>query len=243
MTTETILVVDDEPAVRSMISFALRQEGFAIREACNATEALAEIVAHPPQVILLDWMMPGLSGLDLTHRLKRRPETRDIPIILVSAKGEEEARIQGLEAGADDFVTKPFSPRELAARIRAVLRRSARQGEGDGESLAASALTLDLASCRLFAHGQEVELAPMERRLLQFFLANPERVHTRSHLLDQVWGETVYIDERTVDVQIRRLRKVLAPHGCDVYLQTVRRLGYRFSIRAPTESGLPPGLA
>jgi two-component system phosphate regulon response regulator PhoB len=228
MSSETLLVVDDEPAVRSMVSFALRQEGFAITEAGNATEALAQLAIASPCLILMDWMMPGISGVDLTHRLKRRPDTRDIPIILVSAKADEEERIHGLEAGADDYITKPFSTRELAARIRAVLRRGTRRSE-DTENLSAGGLTLNMSTCRIYAKGAEIELSPMEFKLLHFFLANPERVHSRAHMLDQVWGETVYIDERTVDVHIRRLRKVLTPFGCDTYIQTVRRNGYRFS--------------
>ena len=181
---------------------------------------------HSPDLVLLDWMLPDLSGLELARALRRDQATRDLPIIMLTARAAEDDKVMGLESGADDYLTKPFSARELVARIQALLRRAA---GADGEALAVGGLKLDPASHRVSAEGAEVTLGPTEYRLLKFFMSQPERVFSRAQVLDRVWGGNVYIEERTVDVHIRRLRKALAPHGCDAYIQTVRGSGYRFS--------------
>ncbi len=222
-----ILIVDDEPAIRQMLQFTLSGEGFRCVEAGSVDQADDVIATGPPDLILLDWMLPGVSGLDFARRLKRDARTQGIPIIMLTAREEEGDKVRGLDSGADDYVTKPFSTQELLARVRAVLRRAAPlNAEGAVE---AAGLRLDAGKHRLTAHGAAVDLSPTEFRLLHFFITHPERVYTRSQLLDQVWGDHVYIDERTVDVHIRRLRKALAVHGCDRHIQTVRSVGYRFS--------------
>jgi two-component system phosphate regulon response regulator PhoB len=226
----SILVVDDEPAIRQMLRFALTGAGYAPEEAADADEAVDAIEKSQPDLILLDWMLPGISGVDLARRLKRDAETRHIPIIMLTARGEEPDKIRGLEVGADDYVTKPFSTRELLARIHAVLRRSSQRQE-DKEAVEAEGLRLDVATHRVTVSGVPLELSPMEFRLLHFFITHPERVYSRTQLLDQVWGNHVYIEERTVDVHIRRLRKMLAPRGYDRFIQTVRSVGYRFSTQ------------
>lgn len=223
----TVLIVDDEPAIRQMLSFALSGEGYRCEEAGTADDAHGAITAHPPELILLDWMLPGVSGLDLARRLKRDPKTQDIPIIMLTARGEETEKVRGLDSGADDYVTKPFSTKELLARIKAVLRRS--QFQPAAGSIEVNGLRLDAETHRVTAQAVALNLSPTEFRLLQFFITHPERVFTRSQLLDQVWGVHVYIEERTVDVHIRRLRKVLSEHGYDQFIQTVRSVGYRFS--------------
>jgi len=224
----TVLIVDDEPAIRQMLGFALAGAGFRFQEAANAEEAVTSIQHASPDLILLDWMLPNVSGIDLARRLKRAPETQEIPIIMLTARGEETDKVKGLEVGADDYVTKPFSTRELVARIKAVLRRSAAKEE---ESVEVDGLSLDTTIHRVTARGTPLELSPMEFRLLHFFMTHRERVYSRNQLLDHVWGNNVYIEERTVDVHIRRLRKMLAPQGYDRYIQTVRSVGYRFSTR------------
>jgi two-component system phosphate regulon response regulator PhoB len=224
---KNILIVEDELPIREMVGFAVGNAGFEVSEAADAHQAQVAIANQLPDLILLDWMLPGMSGIELARRLKRTDTTRDVPIIMLTARGEEESKVKGLEAGADDYVTKPFSPRELVARIKAVLRRVA--PEGDHERLEAGGLALDAAGHRVVADGAEVHLGPTEYRLLQFFMGHPERVYSRSQLLDRVWGGNVYIEERTVDVHIRRLRKALAPYGYDGLVQTVRGSGYRFS--------------
>ena len=226
MTAKTVLIVDDEAAIRDMIALALELDGYQYLEAANAQDAHAVIVDHRPDLVLLDWMLPGTSGVQLAKRLKQDPATRELPIVLLTARSEEDSKIQGLEAGADDYVTKPFSPRELMARLKAVLRRST--PEGIEKAITVDGLTLDPVSHRIFSGDQELELGPTEFRLLQFFMAHQERASTRGQLLDQVWGGNVYIEERTVDVHIRRLRKALGPRH-DALIQTVRGTGYRFS--------------
>jgi len=222
-----ILIVDDEPAIRQMLQFTLSGEGFRCVEAGSVDQADDAIASGAPDLILLDWMLPGVSGLDFARRLKREARTQGIPIIMLTAREEEGDKVRGLDSGADDYVTKPFSTQELLARVRAVLRRvGPLSAEGVVE---AAGLRLDAEKHRLTAHGAAVDLSPTEFRLLHFFLTHPERVYTRGQLLDQVWGDHVYIDERTVDVHIRRLRKALGAHGCDRYIQTVRSVGYRFS--------------
>ncbi|WP_256646534.1 phosphate regulon transcriptional regulator PhoB [Thermomonas paludicola] len=226
-----ILIVEDEPAIRDMLAFALRKGDFVPMPACDGRQAQAQIAERVPDLILLDWMLPGSSGLELARRWRREALTRDIPIIMLTARGEENDRVGGLEAGVDDYVVKPFSARELLARIRAVLRRS-REDDEDG-SVQIGALRIDGAAHRVFAgidgDSTTLQVGPTEYRLLHFFMTHPERVYTRTQLLDHVWGGSVYVEERTVDVHIRRLRKCLEPHHLDEMVQTVRGAGYRFS--------------
>ena len=226
-----ILIVDDEPAIRDMVAFALRKGDFEPVHAGDAREAQTAIADRVPDLILLDWMLPGTSGLELARRWRREALTRDIPIIMLTARGEENDRVGGFEAGVDDYVVKPFSARELLARIRAVLRRS-REDDDDG-SVQVGALRIDGAAHRVFADidgtAHPIQMGPTEYRLLHFFMTHAERVYTRAQLLDHVWGGSVYVEERTVDVHIRRLRKTLEPHALDAMVQTVRGSGYRFS--------------
>lgn len=222
-----ILIVEDEFAIREMVRFSLTQNGYAVLEAQSASQALQVIADQRPDLVLLDWMLPGMSGIELAYRLRKEDYTRKLPIIMLTARGEEQHMIQGLEAGADDYVTKPFSPRELTARIKAVLRRA--QDEQDQQQLQADGLVLDIPSQRVTTNALPVETGPTEFRLLRFFMSNAERVFSRGQLLDNVWGRNVYVEERTVDVHIRRLRKALSMSGYDRYIQTVRGVGYRFS--------------
>ncbi len=222
-----ILIVDDEPAIRDMVAFALRKGDYEPAHAGNAREAQAAIADAVPDLILLDWMLPGTSGLELARRWRREELTREIPIIMLTARGEENDRVGGLEAGVDDYVVKPFSARELLARIRAVMRR-ARDDDEDG-SVSVGVLRIDGAAHRVYANGEPVAIGPTEYRLLHFFMTHPERVYSRAQLLDHVWGGSVYVEERTIDVHIRRLRKTLEPSGLDAMVQTVRGAGYRFS--------------
>lgn len=222
-----ILIVDDEPAIRQMLIFALTTDGYDYAEAGSADQAQEQIKSSQPDLILLDWMMPGLSGVDLARRLKRAPDSKDLPIIMLTAKGEEHDKIKALDTGADDYVTKPFSTQELLARIRAVLRRCGK--EQTAETIEVDNLKLDMETHRVTIDETPLELSPTEFRLLHFFISHPERVYSRTQILDNVWGSNVYIEERTVDVHIRRLRKLLAEHDFDDYIQTVRSVGYRFS--------------
>ena len=227
LTDKQILIVDDERAIREMIALALSNEGYGCLEASNAHEAEKIIKEQHPDLILLDWMMPGLSGVDLVRRLRKEEATRNIPIIMLTAKTEEKDKILGLDTGADDFLAKPFSTRELSARIRALLRRS---GEGrKTEVHNVAGLILDEQTHRVKAGDHYIDLGPTEFNLLKFFITNPERVFSRQQVLNYVWGENVYIEDRTVDVHIRRLRKELEPSGHDKLIQTVRGAGYRFS--------------
>lgn len=228
MLGRNILIVDDEAPIREMIAVALEMAGYDCQEADNAQTAHSLIVNRKPDLVLLDWMLPGTSGIELARRLKRDELTADIPIIMLTAKGEEDNKIQGLEVGADDYITKPFSPRELVARLKAVLRRSA-PGQGE-EPLEVGGLLLDPVSHRVTIDGKPAEMGPTEYRLLQFFMTHPERAYTRGQLLDQVWGGNVYVEERTVDVHIRRLRKALG-EAYENLVQTVRGTGYRFSSK------------
>ena len=229
MNTATILVVEDESAIREMLCFTLQQKGLKVKAAADAISAESIIAQQHPCLILLDWMLPGKSGIDLARQLKQDAKTRDIPIIMLTARGEEHDKIMGLKSGADDYVTKPFSTRELQARIRAILRRITPL-END-EKIEIKSLTLDPIAHRAQASGQQLELGPTEFRLLHFFMTNQERVHSRSQLLDKVWGTNIFIEERTVDVHVRRLRKALEPSNHDNLLQTVRSAGYRFSTQ------------
>jgi len=223
----TILVVDDEPDIREVIRFALENADFQVFEAGHADEARRLLGQESPDLILLDWMLPGRSGLELAQQLKQTPKTRNIPIIMVSARGEEEDRVKGLDTGADDYIAKPFSPREMVARVNAVLRRTRVETLQDEVQIAG--LRIDNVSHRVSADGRQVDIAPTEYRLLYFFMTHADRAYSRSQLLDQVWGDQVYVEERTVDVHVRRLRKALEPTGHDGLLQTVRGVGYRFS--------------
>ncbi len=229
MAETRILVVEDEQPIRDLISFGLRRAGFQVAIAEHSQGALASIGDRRPDLILVDWMLPDMSGLELTRQLRRDANTRDIPIMMLTARAEEADKIAGLEGGADDYVTKPFSARELVARILAVLRRSAPAGAED--RIAVDGLTLDQAGHRVLAGDRNVSLGPTEYRLLAFMMTHPDRVYSRSQLLDRVWGGNVYVEERTVDVHIRRLRKALESSGHDRLVQTVRGSGYRFSAQ------------
>ncbi|BAU57694.1 phosphate regulon transcriptional regulator PhoB [Halorhodospira halochloris] len=222
-----ILVVEDDAAVREMLLSTLGREGFEATVACDAIQGDEQLRRQHPDLILLDWMLPRVSGVEWARQLKESEQTRAIPIILLTARSEEEDKVQGLESGADDYVTKPFSPRELKARIKAVLRRTA--PETSDETIEVSGLMLDPVSYRVSGNGQHLSMGPTEFRLLRFFMTHRDRVYTRTQLLDQVWGVNVYVEERTVDVHIRRLRKILAETGHDKLIQTVRGAGYRFS--------------
>lgn len=229
MKTERILIVDDEAAIREMIAIALDLAGFDCIEAEDALQAHQKIVDERPGLVLLDWMLPGVSGIELARRLKRDESTQEIPIIMLTAKGEEDNKIQGLEVGADDYITKPFSTRELISRIKAVLRRTSHRSAE--KAIEVDGLKLDPVSHRITAFDSPVDMGPTEYRLLEFFMSHPERAYTRSQMLDQVWGGNVYVEDRTIDVHIRRLRKALEPHGFDRFIQTVRGTGYRFSTQ------------
>lgn len=229
MKNERILIVDDEAAIREMISIALELAGFDCIEAEDALQAHHLVVDERPALILLDWMLPGMSGIELARRLKRDENTGEIPIIMLTARGEEDNKIQGLDAGADDYITKPFSTRELVSRIKAVLRRSSALSQE--KAIEAEGLKLDPVSHRVTANDKPVEMGPTEYRLLAFFMSHPERAYTRTQMLDQVWGGNVYVEDRTIDVHIRRLRKALEPYGFERFIQTVRGTGYRFSVQ------------
>jgi len=223
-----ILIVEDEAAIRQMLAFNLTRAGFEVDEAEDCSTARRRIVDMRPDLVLVDWMLPDSSGLELTRSLRRQEANRELPIIMLTAKAEEREKIVGLEGGADDYVTKPFSPKELIARINALLRRATSE---DDVPLQGGELRLDPVSHRVLAGEDEIKLGPTEYRLIKFLMENPERVYSRGQLLDYVWGQNVYVEERTVDVHVRRLRKALEPHGIEHYVQTVRGAGYRFSAR------------
>ena len=229
MAAKQILIVEDERPIREMIAFGLKRAGFEVREAEDCRTARAALADRRPDLVLLDWMLPDMSGLELARALKRDRETRELPIILLTARAEETDKVAGLDGGADDYVTKPFSPRELLARINAALRRAA--PNGGEERIEFEGLALDQASHRVLVGERTVPLGPTEYRMLEFFMTHPERVYTRDQLLDRVWGGNVYVEERTIDVHIRRLRKALEEFGYDRFVQTVRGAGYRFSTR------------
>ena len=229
MTMATILIVEDETPVREMLRFLLLQGGMQVREAQDAVAARQHLSEERPDLLILDWMLPGQSGVALARDLRQHPDTREIPIIMLTARAGEDDKVQGLESGADDYVTKPFSPREFLARVKALLRRASPQHGEDRMDI--EGLSLDPVSHRVSADGENVELGPTEFRLLRFFMSHPERVYSRAQILDLVWGFQVYVEERTVDVHIRRLRKALAGKGYDRLVQTVRGAGYRFSAR------------
>jgi two-component system, OmpR family, phosphate regulon response regulator PhoB len=226
----TILVVEDEPAIQELIACNLELAGHRTLRAGNAEQALDLLRSELPDLVVLDWMLPGMSGIDLARRLRAERRTQDVPMIMLTARADEHDKLLGLDTGADDYLTKPFSPRELNARVRAVLRRRAPQATDDVVEI--SGLRIEPAARRVTARGVEVALGPTEFRLLHFFMTHTERVYTRGQLLDQVWGDHVFVEERTVDVHIRRLRKALEATGGDRLIETVRSAGYRFSTRA-----------
>ena len=229
MTASKILIVEDEAPIREMIAFHLSRAGFDTVEAADCRVAREMLVDERPDLALIDWMLPDMSGLELTRMLKRDKDNDDLAIIMLTARSDEYDKIAGLEGGADDYVTKPFSPRELIARIQAVLRRA---NAASSETISAGILELDTAGHRVTANGKEIKLGPTEYRLLKFLISHPDRVYSRTQLLDRVWGANVYVEERTVDVHVRRLRKALASEDADDYIQTVRGAGYRFSTRS-----------
>jgi len=223
----TILVVEDEPDIQELIAYNVEKAGHVVQRAGSAEQALEIIREALPHLVLIDWMLPGMSGIDLAKWLRGNRRTEGIPLIMVTARGAEQDKLAGLETGADDYMTKPFSPAELNARIKAVLRRRAPQVTDD--SVEVEGLKLDPASHRVIADGQTLDLGPTEFRLLHFFMTHPDRVYSRTQLLDNVWGDHVFVEERTVDVHIRRLRKALEPTNHQRFIQTVRSAGYRFS--------------
>lgn len=225
--TANILIVEDEPAIQELLAFNVSQCGFRATQALDALSATRQINQALPDLVLLDWMLPDTQGVEFARRLRADQRTRNIPIIMLTARTEERDKVIGLESGADDYITKPFSPRELMARIRAVLRR--RMPEMSEETVNVAGLTLSPATHRVAANGVSLDLGPTEFRILHFFMTHPERVYSRSQLLDQVWGDHVFVEERTVDVHIRRLRQALEPSGLSGLVQTVRGSGYRFS--------------
>ncbi|HEX9853510.1 MAG TPA: phosphate regulon transcriptional regulator PhoB [Woeseiaceae bacterium] len=228
MAATKVLIVEDETPIREMIAFHLARAGFDTLEAADCRRARELLADERPDLALVDWMLPDMSGLELTRMLRRDQENENLAIIMLTARADEHDKVTGLDSGADDYLTKPFSPRELIARIQAVLRRSGSTGDA---AITAGLLKLDPAGHRVMANGAEVQLGPTEFRLLHFLIAHPERVYSRALLLDRVWGANVYIEERTVDVHVRRLRRALESSGTDRYIQTVRGAGYRFSPR------------
>ncbi len=227
MTTQRILVVEDEAPIRQMIVFNLSRAGYEVDEVADFLSARTQIADAQPDLVLIDWMLPDSSGLELTRLLRRDKACKDLPIIMLTARAEESDKVMGLEAGADDYITKPFSSKELLARVKAVLRRAA---PDEDTPLVAESLKLDPVSHRVVVKDVEINLGPTEFRLLKFLMQSPDRVYSRAQLLDFVWGQNVYVEERTVDVHIRRLRQALEPVSADQYVQTVRGTGYRFSV-------------
>ena len=226
MSKRRILIVEDEKPIRDMVYFALDNDGFEIIEAVDGREATEILAQNNPDLILMDWMLPDVSGLELVRRIKRDEISSEIPVIMLTAKTEERDKIEGLDSGADDYITKPFSVKELSARIRAVLRRS--ESTLEGNKLSYGSLVLDLDAHHVLVGEMQIEVGPTEFRLLEFFMTHPDKVYSRSQLLDYVWGRSKFVEERTVDVHILRLRKLLKPHNCHTMVQTVRGYGYRF---------------
>jgi two-component system phosphate regulon response regulator PhoB len=229
MAASKILIVEDDQPIREMIAFHLSRAGFDTLEAPDSRTARELLADERPDLLLVDWMLPDISGLELTRMLKRDTEYEDLAIIMLTARAEERDKISGLDGGADDYITKPFSPRELVSRIQAVLRRT---GSSEDDVISAGVLKLDVAGHRVLSSGTEIKLGPTEYRLLHFFITHADRVYSRTQLLDRVWGVNVYVEERTVDVHVRRLRKALSASGAAGYVQTVRGAGYRFSTQS-----------
>jgi two-component system phosphate regulon response regulator PhoB len=237
--SQLILIVEDEPSIAELISINLSHIGFTVARAFQADEAALMMRTISPDLVILDWMLPGKSGVQFAKELRANPATQSLPILMLTAKGEEADKVLGLDAGADDYVTKPFSPKELVARVKALLRRHAPSAVEE-KALSVGPIQLDPISHRLTItmpnlSPKSVSLGPTEFRLMQFLMANPERVHSRTHLLDNVWGNEAYIEERTVDVHIKRLRAALSPYDCDRFVETVRGSGYRIT-KNPVET-------
>ncbi len=228
MKKHRILIVEDEKPIRDMVYFALDSDGYEILEAVDGREATEKLAQDLPSLILMDWMLPDVSGLELVRRIKRDEITSHIPIIMLTAKTEERDKIEGLDSGADDYITKPFSVRELSARIRAVMRRI--DGDESDNKLTYGKLVLDLDAHHVIIDDTQIEVGPTEFRLLEFFMTHPDKVYSRAQLLDFVWGRSKFVEERTVDVHILRLRKLLKPYNCQNMVQTVRGYGYRFIV-------------
>ena len=222
-----MLLIEDEPEIREMLSFSLGRAGFDVVEAATAEQALDILDGPLPRVLIIDWMLPGMSGVELACRLRRDPLTADLPMLMLTARGEESDKLKSFDAGVDDYLTKPFSPRELVARIRALMRRAGNPEDG---KIVVGPVQIDTNSHRLSVDSVPVHVGPTELRLLEMLMRHPDRAFGRAQLLDRVWGRNVYVEERTVDVHVLRLRKALAPFGADTHLQTVRGVGYRFSI-------------
>lgn len=219
------MLVEDEPEIRDMLNFALSRAGFQVVEAPTAEDAMIRLDGVLPSLLIIDWMLPGMNGVEMARRVRRDDHTSELPIIMLTARGEEADKLKSFDSGVDDYVTKPFSPRELIARVKALLRR---RGAPDSDVLEEGPLRLDLSAHQLFISSQPVKLGPTEFRLLEHFMMHPGRAFDRSQLLDRVWGRSVYVEERTVDVHILRLRKALKPYGLENSVQTVRGVGYRF---------------
>ena len=221
-----VLVIEDEREIREMLNFSLTRAGFSVCEADSAEAALRRLDGPLPALLIIDWMLPGMSGVELARRLRQDEHTASLPMIMLTARGEETDKLKSFDSGVDDYLTKPFSPKELIARMRALLRRT---GTPDSGVITGGSLRLDLKAHKLSIDGQVVKVGPTEFRLLELFMRNPERAFGRAQLLDRVWGRSIYVEERTVDVHVLRLRKTLKPHGADRLIQTVRGVGYRFS--------------
>lgn len=228
MSSKTVLLVEDDRDIRDMLVFSLQRAGYAVIETEDAEQALDKLGGVVPDIMLVDWMLPGMNGPDLVRRIRRDQLVQNVPVIMLTARGEESDKLQGFDTGIDDYLTKPFSPKELLARMKALLRRS---GNDEDESLQVKNLTLDIQAHRLSVADESVQIGPTEFKLLEFFMKHQDRAYSREQLLDLVWGRNVYVEERTVDVHILRLRKLLSPFGYDKLVQTVRGAGYRFSIK------------
>lgn len=226
MSTNTILLVEDEPDIRDMLNFALSRAGYQVWEAETAEDAMHKLDGLLPSMVIIDWMLPGMSGVDLARRLRRDEHTAQLPIIMLTARGEESDKLKSFESGVDDYIVKPFSPRELIARVKALLRRS---GAPDDGIIEAGPISMNLAAHQVTVNGEPVKMGPTEFRLLELFMNNPDRAFDRSQLLDRVWGRSVYVEERTVDVHVLRLRKALKPFSVHTSIETVRGVGYRFT--------------
>ncbi len=222
----SVLIVEDEQEIREMLGFALSRNGFEVGEAASAEEALEQLEGPLPSLLIIDWMLPRMSGIDLARRLRNDEHTAGLPMIMLTARGEETDKLKSFDSGIDDYITKPFSPRELVARMRALLRRA---GTPDDGILRAGDMELDLTSHKVLVRGAAIKIGPTDFRLLELFMRNPDRAFSRSQLLDRVWGRSIYVEERTVDVHVLRLRNTLKPYGYDKLIQTVRGVGYRFS--------------
>ncbi|MCW8955571.1 MAG: phosphate regulon transcriptional regulator PhoB [Gammaproteobacteria bacterium] len=228
MSSKTVLLVEDDQDIRDMLVFSLQRAGYAVIETEDAEQALDKLGGIVPDIMLVDWMLPGMNGPDLVRKIRRDELVQNVPVIMLTARGEETDKLQGFDTGIDDYVTKPFSPKELMARMKALLRRS---GNDEDETLQVKNLALDIQAHRLSVADESVQIGPTEFKLLEFFMKHQDRVYSREQLLDLVWGRNVYVEERTVDVHILRLRKLLSPFGYEKLVQTVRGSGYRFSIK------------